>query len=456
MHELPRRRICNGMWLAMGLAFAQGISVRGDEPFHVGGAWSELQADDQMVIGGGIVGATAAGTEGRLQATALVIGGQGADGAPTRLCLVGVDVLMMNRDLLDRAARQIEQETGISFTNVLINASHTHHAPSTVTVHGYQRDEEFCRRTVDAIVATAREANAEADRQRPATAVFRLSQEASVGQNSRVLRMDGQIYWIGPQNEFVRPTGPFDSDLLVLAFRRADGSRAGAWFNHSTHCIGTRTNKKSPGFYGLAAQQLADELGAPLVFLSGAAGSTHNLSMNGEEMVYRICAAVRDGLQRAQPMSSTTLAATRRELSYRIRQIDEAAQSAAIDRYCAKHAPAHHAEIARVFRESRDKLRPQQGQERKMWLQAIRIGDVYLAACPAEFFTTLGIEVKRRSPHRHTFVLGLTNDYCGYTPNREAFALGGYQTWAGLHNFAEEGTGERIVDELVEMLEELP
>ena len=32
---------------------------------------------------------------------------------------------------------------------------------------------------------------------------------------------------------------------------------------------------------------------------------------------------------------------------------------------------------------------------------------------------------------------------------------GGYQTWMGLHSYAELGTGERVADELVAMLEEL-
>jgi len=33
--------------------------------------------------------------------------------------------------------------------------------------------------------------------------------------------------------------------------------------------------------------------------------------------------------------------------------------------------------------------------------------------------------------------------------------MGGYQTWMGLHSYAEEGTGERVADEVVKMLNEL-
>jgi hypothetical protein len=420
-----------------------------EEPWRVGAAAVEMAAGDSMVIGGGIGPGKVAGQVGKLQATALVIAGS------AKLCLVACDVLMMNRDYLDEAARRIQQECGIPFDHVVINCSHTHHAPSTVTVHDYARDEEFCKQTVNAMVAAARQAHQQAEQSGPVRAVFRLGQEASVGQNSRQLLKDGRIYWIGPRDGFVRPTGPFDVDLPVLAFRRADASIAAAWFNHSTHCIGTRTGKRSPGFYGLAAQELSDELQAPVGFFSGAAGSTHNLTLSCDEMTHRIKAAFREALAAATPMSSTALAARRREFTYQVRQFDEAAEDRAVSEYCKQYAPQNADYIIRVFRESREKQRPHQGEQRRTWLQAIRMGDVYVVAVPAEFFTRLGLEIKRRSPHRYTFVFGLSNDYIGYVPDRAGFEHGGYQTWTGLHSFVAPGTGEAIVAEAVRMLTEL-
>jgi hypothetical protein len=417
---------------------------------RVGAAAVEIPSDDEMVIAGGIAPGWLPGQEGKLQATAVLL-----DDGRTRLCLVAIDVLMMNRDFLDQAARQIERDASVSFDNVLINCSHTHHAPSTVTVHDYSRDEEFCRRTVDAIVAAAKLASERATSNPPSEPIFRLSQEATVGQNSRQLLRDGRIYWIGPRDGFVRPTGPFDPDLPVLAFRQPDGKLSGLLFNHSTHCIGLRSPKKSPGFYGLAAQELTDDLGGQVAFFSGAAGSTHNLSLTCDEMVQRMKAAVREGLDAATPMADSTLAAIRREFTFKVRRFDEEAEDRAVSEYVRTYAPREAENTIRVFRESREKQRPHQGEVRKTWLQVIRVGDVYFVGVPAEFFTKLGIEIKRRSPHRYTFVCGLSNDYIGYVPDRAAFKLGGYQTWTGLHSFVAPGTGEAIVDEAVKMLEEL-
>ncbi|MBX3444523.1 MAG: hypothetical protein KF774_19135 [Planctomyces sp.] len=446
-----------GFWrsAACGLVIlCGGLSARVDrvqaaDALRVGAATVEMQAEDEMVIGGGIGPGRLTGQEGKLQATALVVAGD------TRLCLVAVDVLMINRDYLDPAAKRIEEECGIPFENILINSSHTHHAPSTVTIHGYQREEEFCRRTVEAIVAAAKEANARAEASVECQPVYRLGQEATVGQNSRLLLNDGFVFWIGPRENALRPTGPFDVDLPVLAFRKPDGGYAGLLFNHSTHCIGTRQPKRSPGFYGLAAQELSEELEAPCAFFSGAAGSTHNLILTTDEMVLRLKGAIHDSLQAAQPMSSTRLAAVKREFTYRVREFDEETEERKCVDYCQKYAPQGAEYIAQVFRDMREILRPQQGQERSTWLQALRIGDAYFVAVPAEYFTVLGIEIKRRSPHRNTFVFGLSNDYIGYVPNRDAYDLGGYQTWTGLHSFVERGTGEAIVDECVRMLEEV-
>ena len=46
----------------------------------------------------------------------------------------------------------------------------------------------------------------------------------------------------------VRPTGPFDPELPILAFDRPDGRPEAVLFNHSTHTIGTES--VSPGSSG--------------------------------------------------------------------------------------------------------------------------------------------------------------------------------------------------------------
>lgn len=419
-----------------------------------GSAAVDLEADDSMVIGGGIGPGKAAGGEGKLRATATVI----EDETGARAAILACDVLMIRRDYLDPAARAIGAELKIPFDSILINATHTHHAPTTVTIHGYERDEAFCARVRDGIVAAARKANArlEDERTRATELVFWLGEESSVGQNSRLLLADGTIYWVGPHDDEVRPTGPFDPELPVLGFRRADGKLESVIFNHSTHCIGVHEpGKRSPGFYGLAAQELEAELGGTVNFVAGAFGSTHNLRLGAREMTHRLKAGVRDALEAARPRPVSRVRGIRREVTYRVREFDEAKEDVAVRAYCTKRMKGGAEATIEVFRRMRAELSKHQGEERKTWVQALRIGDVAWVGVPGEYFTKLGIDIKRRSPFRYTYVAGVANDYIGYVPDAKAYDLGGYQVWTGFHSLVAKGTGEMIADTAVDLLERL-
>jgi hypothetical protein len=418
---------------------------------RVGAAAEEFQADDSMVIGGGIEPGKAQGQEGKLRAVAVV-----AEKPPFgKLGIVSCDVLMLTRDLLDPVAAEIERTTGIPRDHILISATHTHHAPSTVTVHGYERDETFCRRVQRGIVIAVQEANGQLAGGE-CRFYFHLGQEGTVGQNSRLLLSDNTIYWIGPRGDAVRPTGPFDPGLPVLAFRDSTDRLRALIFNHSTHSIGTRCGKcRSPSFYGLAAQEMEEQLGGTVCFLEGASGSTHNLELSTDTAVKRIEAAVQGALSRVELHPVTRLQAVRQAFKFKVRSFNEAQEDAMVSSYCKKRAAANAPYIIEVFRKQRRILAPLQGQDRETWLQVMAIGDVAIVGVPGEFFTGLGKEIKRRSPFRYTYIAELANDWIGYLPDEEAFRLGGYQTWTGLHSYSEPGTGERIVDESVKMLKQL-
>jgi hypothetical protein len=440
--------------VAVSLAFVLVAAISpAAEPtpsVRVGAAAVELEADDGMVIGGGILPGKAKGQEGQLRATAVVIEKPGSG----KVALVACDVLMMARDLLDPAVEEAAKALGIPTSHILVNCTHTHHAPSTCTVHGYARDELFCRRVQQGIVRAAKEAN-EKLKGGEAALFFRLGEESSVGQNSRLLLKDGTIFWIGPRDDAVRPTGPFDPELPVLSFRGPDGKPRATVFNHSTHTIGVRKPGRSPSFYGLAAQELEAELGGTVLFLEGASGSTHNLSVPAAEATLRIKDAVKDASARATTRPVERIAAIKKPFAFKVRSFDEEKEDAAVTAYCRKRAPQGADDIIRVFRDQRKVLAPQQGQERTSWVQAVLIGDVAIVGVPAEFFTVLGQDIKRRSPFRYTYVAELANDWIGYLPDRKGHELGGYQTWTGLHSYAEPGTGERVVDAAVGLLEAL-
>jgi len=422
------------------------ISSAQENPgLKVGTGISILKAENSMVIAGGILPRTTSGQDGDLRICAIVL-----EKKPVKVAIVTCDILMISRKYLDPVLAELEKNTGIPAANILINCSHTHHAPSTVKIHGYDVDEEFASRVQRGIVDAVTKANSSISKE-DCTFNFYLGKEETVGQNSRWLLPNGKINWIHPVSEYVRPTGPFDPELPVLTFTDPSGKMKALLFNHSTHHIGTRNGGyRSPGFYGLAAQSLEKQLGCTVLFLEGASGSTHNVTLSGPECTKRIKEAVLDANDRTTVRRVSQLASIKRMFKFKVREFDEAKEDEAVRTYDRSSD-----DVVRVFRNMRKNLASQQGQECETWLQAMVIGDVAIVGVPAEYFTQLGLDIKNRSPFRYTYVAELSNDYVGYLPDLTSHKLGGYQVWTGYHSYAEPGTGERIVDEVVDMLKEL-
>ncbi len=127
-----------GGFLAVLISLAVAGPAAGGK-LRAGVAAVDLVADDGMVIGGGIGPRKAVGQEVKLRASADVI----EDPPGTRVALIECDVLMVDCDVLDDAARRIERALNTPFDHVLINAIDTHSAPTTVSIHGYRREEGF-------------------------------------------------------------------------------------------------------------------------------------------------------------------------------------------------------------------------------------------------------------------------------------------------------------------------
>ena len=421
---------------------------------RVGSAAIEIPADDAMDMAGGIHPWKANGAEAPLRATAIVL----AEG-DEKLAICSCDVLFVQKDFVDPALEKIRAATGIPPDRVLVHATHTHSAPSATRVHGYDRDVRFVEGLSKAIADSVIAAHADLAAHPDCRLRYRLGEESSVGQNSRILLGDGTIFWIGDRDDAVRPTGPFDPELPVLAFEdAATGKPVATLFNHSTHCIGAREGgKRSPAFYGLAAQELEAEQGGHHVFLQGASGSTHNLTVPPAEMVIRIKSAVNRARDAATPREVTRLGAIKEPFEFRVRAFDESAEEEAVKRYCSKRVGSEEAaeSIALVFRTQRAEIAPHQGETRTTSIQTLVIGDVAIVGVPAEFFTVLGQEIKRQSPFRHTFISELSNDWVGYVPDSRGHELGGYQTWTGHHSYCEPGTGERMVATALDQLQRL-
>ncbi|MEY4190194.1 MAG: hypothetical protein RIR17_930, partial [Planctomycetota bacterium] len=85
-------------------------------------------------------------------------------------------------------------------------------------------------------------------------------------------------------------------------------------------------------------------------------------------------------------------------------------------------------------------------------LQALRIGDIGICAIPCEVFTEIGLELKKKSPIKHTFTIELANGYNGYLPTPKQHELGGYETWRARSSYLEASASDKIIPVLLDCL----
>jgi len=60
-------------------------------------------------------------------------------------------------------------------------------------------------------------------------------------------------------------------------------------------------------------------------------------------------------------------------------------------------------------------------------VQGIRVGDCVLVSAPIELLTEVGLNVKRASPHEHTFIAAFANGYMHYGAPASDYDKGGYE-----------------------------
>jgi len=60
-------------------------------------------------------------------------------------------------------------------------------------------------------------------------------------------------------------------------------------------------------------------------------------------------------------------------------------------------------------------------------VQGIRIGDCVLITSPAELLIEIGLNIKKASPYKYTFIVPFSNGYIHYGPPADAYDRGGYE-----------------------------
>ncbi len=411
-----------------------------------------------------------------LTATALVA----TDAEGNSIAFVALDLMYNDAVFTAQIRKLAAAEIDIRPGAICVNCSHTHNAPTAGFIRGGgERNEAY-------LAFAAREAAA------AIVEAWRTRQPARF--------YTGYSELTGMTFNRARENGPVDARVSVLRADAADERPLAVAVNFHSHCIAhmeTDLHAVSRDWPGEVVDQLEKALpGATALYLQGTCGDVNfRREYNGTERRFEpaqaISRVVLESLSCLRPISVDRIQVVNSEVDlptrrwtheeikgdreeglHRLKTGDTTGWIDGIARRCVnqpERLPFRYGgsvkkavtAIARFAVEWTDAILPRLStmpETLRVPIMAIRIGDVYFAAHPAELFTAFGLDLRRRWPHPDLFILGYSNDSIGYLPDAPEIERGGYAAlqspkFTGQFPFTPE-SGAALVDGLLAALDE--
>ncbi len=476
------RLLVVGVALALGvvLAFAGVAQAQAPESrvFRAGAAASNVTPPLGVSLGGSMRDRTATHVHDELHARCLVL-----DDGAARLALVLVDNCVIPRHVFDAAKTLIEQETGIPASHVLIASTHSHSTPTTTGIFQSEANVDYLpfleRRIADGVrraVNNLEPARIAWGSGELASEVFNrrwyikpesMPENPFGGREDKVKMNPGRA-----SEDLIEPAGPIDPEISFVAVESKDGRPIALLANYSLHYVGgVAGDHISADYFGIFAdriQQLleADRLSPPFVGImsNGTSGDINNINFRepgqsrgpGEQMTY-VAHAAADVVHTAygglewHDWAALDAAVKELELGVRLPSADEVARAREI--VAAAEGPEM-SSLAEIY--ARETILLSEYPEKvAVPVQALRIGDLSIAAVPCEVFAEIGLHIKSESPFADAFTIELANGYFGYLPTPAQHALGGYETWRARSSCLETTASDTITAAVLELFEQL-
>lgn len=398
---------------------------------------------------------------------------------PTRVILCGVDNIGLQGVEAETLRHRIAAATGVDAEGILLNWSHTHHAPpGCLALCGLLGDRDPTPSAevvayIDFLHSKVLEVCKMACGNLEPASIRWGQGEVDEAINRRQRDADGKVTKIGWE-----PDGAVDPSVPVLQAVRDDGSAIATVVSYACHPVTTGVDQLgySPDYPGTLRDFVRKNTGGECVFLQGAAGDImpriafDNTGQSMREMGLRLGIEAIHALadRRAKPatlreeglISGTglrlfrweptdppppQLAACSEEVEFPLlplpdlNEIQNLIKKTETD---IKQATANGATEAQLrglrfhglnwARRIEKEL--QTGNPRtsvRGIIHAIRIGEGAIVTGPGEMFVEIGLAVKERSPAEVTLYAGYTNDEISYFPTAAEYPRGGYEPTYG-------------------------
>jgi hypothetical protein len=436
-------------------------------------------------VNGNMKGAFATTVHDHMHARCLAL-----DDGNRPLILSVVDACMVPRDICERSKQIAAEKTGVPASRILISATHTHSAATMVPVFQSDPDPEYLESLPERIAQGMIQAYANLE---PAEVGWGRSTDSAQVFNRRWLLKDGETYENpfgvttdrvrmnpGNQNSQIdRPAGPVDPEVAVLAVRsKADRRPLAVLANYSLHYVGG-----NPAISADYFAAFAEEIGARLkaadgryqgkpafvgIMSNGTSGDINNNNYGGPprprrmpgEQLRIVAQSVADAAMKAYESitfhGESSLDAVEADLSLKVRKAtaEELQRARRILDTVPRDKDGQFSDRSAIYaREA--VLLDAFPNEVPVKLQALRIGELSVAAIPCEVFVEIGLGLKRQSPFAQHFTISLANGYNGYLPTAQQHAWGGYETWRARSSYLDVSAADQITQQLVKLLAEL-
>lgn len=398
-----------------------------------------------------------------------------------RFVIVVVDSCMMGRPLLDEVKALAAKRSGLRPDRILISATHAHSAPSALPALGTEADPNYVPflrgRLVEAIAAALAALE-------PARIGFAKVNAADFTASRQwILRSDrvgedpfgnrtvhANMHAGRNPDDATGQAGPEDPDLSLVAVQSRAGRPLAVLANFSMHYFSDQDI--SADYYGLFCEGLRRRLApgeaagqAPFVGMMshGCSGDIWRRNYNKPEREWNANLKIEDyadgmlnlaeaALRGVQYRDDADLAMAERHLTlnYRVPNAQMMEWAQRIVTAMGGRAPRTQTEVY-----AREQLVLNDLKKTEVVVQALRVGEIAIAASPCETYALTGLKIKAASPLPQTFVIELANGAEGYIPPPEQHLLGGYNTWPARSAGLEPAAEPRIAETAIELLEEV-
>jgi neutral ceramidase len=407
------------------------------------------------------------------------------DGKKTAV-VIGLDSLVVPRQVVLDARAQIEKATGITGDAVLIGASHSHSsgpvgmvmpgeydtASDLVKKLAYEEsscaDPGYLLRLTHEIVAGVVVAN---QNKVPVQLGCGFGQEDKVSFNRRLRMKNGQS-WSHPgagNPDILEYAGPIDPQVGVIGAWDMQGQLVGVVVNFACHAT-TNPGGISANWIQYLEKTIQGGLGthAPVVFMQGACGDitqVDNLSTSQRpkpeewsQLVGGRVGAEAIRVLLSMPKITAAPIETRQEV-LKIKRRPPSTQRVAKSLDIASKPREAGDSTDYLFAKEilmldhLNKMNPLVDCE----VQCIKVGPACFVSDPAEYFVQYGLDIKKGSHHVFTFPCELSNGIVGYVPTEEAFGPhgGGYETRLTAYSNLEITAGTQMAKKGVELANQM-